>query len=250
MEQPKLWLYNGYLARYVPYGRVRMVYQHRFGGQHQIAGAECPLCGLPLIRYLELDTSDPRLNLQGLGVERLPLLFCPRCPVATETELSYQLLGDNQIRIVQYTPKEAVSNYTYPATDYPDFYPERWANLLPMPEVLQLLFRLYNRGYIDDEIGKVAPEWDYELYPQHQVGGEPMVVIRFSGYQHGWQILCPLCKEEMPFLACIGNDYVDTAPVENGDWTEGGFHRGIKFAEILFHLCGQCKVVSAYYEGD
>jgi hypothetical protein len=249
--QPKLWLYKGYLARYMPYGESKPTYQHRFGGSHQIAGAECPLCKASLVRYLELDTSDPRLRLQGLGINRLPLLFCPRCPLAIETEFAYRLVAHDQIQIVQYTSLETLTKYDlgdYPAPDYPDFYPERWASLLPMPDELQLLFRLFNRGYIDDEPKEFVPEWHYELYPHHQVGGEPLVVIRFSGYEHGWRIVCPLCGETMPFLACIGNEYIDTVPTDGA--TEGGFHQGMMYGELLFHLCGQCKVVSAYYQGD
>lgn len=242
MAQYKLWLYRGYLAEYTPKA-WKPAYAHRFGGQHTIQGAECPNCRLPLIRYLELDTRDPRLHLDSLGVERLPLLFCPRCPLAVDGEFSYRLLATDYIEIVRYDPA------TESAEDYPLAYPERVASLVPMPDELQLLFRLFNRGYIDDvEIENTAPEWWREFYPRHQVGGEPLLVLRFSGMPNDGRIYCPVCHEEMAFFACVGNDYVDTPSDES--LLEGGFHRGMWFGELLFHLCGRCRIVSAYYEGD
>lgn len=275
----RLWLTQGYLILYTP-KPWQPTYCHRFGGRHQIKGAVCPNCQRPLTRYLELDTHDPRLHLQDLGIDRLPLLFCPHCLRHADIPIAYQMQGESQIRVVQHAVVSAS-----PA-NLPEFYSERPASLLPMPGELQVLFQLFNRGFLieeeteaiesleldEEEIAGIAtmlrrliptrlldrwrqemvehrifedavPEWKQEFYPQHQVGGEPLVVTGFKGHPWGTVVRCALCGNEIPFLACIGNDYVDT---EVDSW-KGGFHDGAWWGELLFHLCVGCRVVSGYY---
>lgn len=248
------YLPHGYLIEY-NFKPWRSPYRHRFGGQHVITGAVCPNCERPLVLYFTIDTSDPRLRMSHLPVAELPLLYCPHCPIATEKALGYRVLRENQIEIVQYTPITAPAYRRYnPAepSPYPEFYPERRAHLIPLPSELQVLFKLMNRGLIDDRsIERALPEWATQIYPRHQIGGEPLIVVTLDSWMNGYGENCPLCSRPMPFLACIGNEYTDEFMEGGTRYIEpfGGM-MGVWWAEHLFHFCEHCMVVVGFFEGD
>jgi len=80
---------------------------HSFGGEHHIAGAWCPNCDKPLMLHLTLDTADPALNLQCLGVATVPVLYCMRCALSWH-DFSYRLHADEKVEILEVFEGEKV----------------------------------------------------------------------------------------------------------------------------------------------
>lgn len=76
-------------------------HRHAFCGPHLIPGAHCPNCDKPLLRFLSLDTCDPRLGLQHCPFPALPLVYCWTCNIAQEPFL-YQVNADGGVQLLQY----------------------------------------------------------------------------------------------------------------------------------------------------
>jgi hypothetical protein len=202
---------------------------HMFCGPQRLAGGECPNCRKPLLRFLDLDTTDPALQPLGTISLRLPLLFCWTCAIAQE-ELFYRLT-DGGVELVRYGEGGVQTDFPY--EDYPVHFPGCPARLEPLTEDEQEVIRRINRGQI--------AEWDVEeshprvCRPRHQVGGEPLLVQRDPEAE----VLCPECGGPMPFLAAVADDCLDPR----------GF-TGNSYVQVLFRYCIRCRVVGAYQECD
>ncbi len=96
-------------------------YRHRIGGRVVLDGGVCPNCVAPLVGYLTLDLSDPRLTIP-CDLSALHLVYCMRCALSWKTFV-YRPLGDWRMQIVlanrgEVTPEWAdLFGDALPATD-------------------------------------------------------------------------------------------------------------------------------------
>ena len=206
-------------------------YRHQFCGPHELPGAQCPNCERPMLRFLALDTRDPRLNLGDPCFASLPLLYCWQCPVA-QGPLSYRILDDGDVSLLQYNHGAPETDFPY--DDYPVAFPGAPARLIQLNDMGQHMLRQYN----DDDIDAWYPF--LQKYPRlmtcrHQYGGEPYLIQRDTDYQ----INCPTCSGRMPFLASIGDDCLDPRGFTENESTQ-----------VIYHYCGHCQDVSAFQQCD
>ncbi len=227
-------------------------YRHIFCGQHSIRDAWCPNCDKPLLRFLTLDLADPQLELNG-SEERLPLMNCWTCGIA-QADFYYQLRADNGISVLSCGRGEHTSDFPY--NHYPEHFPQRHVQLVPMPTCIQQGLVRLNAGKVSstysdavgmpeldtDTVGRVgnAPPMDHPdsesdglTIPKHQVGGQPYLLDTY------WRMRCPKCGNRMPFLASIG-DYSGTTK---------GFADN-SFVQLLYHYCRECRCVGCYQQTD
>jgi len=224
---------QGYFVKYSNRAFQQFEYQHFFCGTHKVTGAWCPNCDKPLLRLLTLCTADPLLGLVYCPLSQLPLFFCFTCRIQEES--FYYLLENNEIVLLKYGQGE--TQWGIPYEDYPTFFPEAPARLIRMPNEVQVLFKLFNRGIISwPEMENATPELALEAdRPQHQIGGEPFLSQRNPDYE----MECPLCKKTMPFLACLANDCLDPRGLMGNRW-----------AQVLYNYCHCCGTVGAFCQCD
>jgi hypothetical protein len=86
-----------------PYALVFNEGPHVAGGPHEIAGAMCPNCGIPLVRLLKFDPSDARLHLRGDPVH---LMYCFSCRIARGGVLSYRIDGPDRVTLLEWERDE------------------------------------------------------------------------------------------------------------------------------------------------
>src|SRR6266571_7451534 len=205
-------------------------YQHISCGPHRVPGADCPNCKRPLLRFLALDTRDPRLYLPGTRFRLLSLLYCWRCPVAREI-FSYRLLDAGEVTLLRYVQGPPEDDFPY--EDYPDFFPQAPARLVQITGEAQEVLRQQNSGRrVQSALAWNNPEL---LEPRHQYGGEPLLLQQDTEYR----VECPVCGEPMPFLANIGADCLDPRGFVDDE-----------FVQVLYHYCPGCQAVAAFNEAD
>ena len=204
-------------------------YRHYFCGAHEIAGAHCPNCHKPLLRFLSLDVSDVRLCLDDSPFCALPLLYCWRCPVSEEV-FSYKLNADGSVVLLSHGEGKPAPDWPY--EDYPDCFPGVPARLLRINEEAQRILRMLNKGEYEREWIQRHPGL---FEPRHQYGGEPLLMQLDTAYS----IECPSCRSHMPFLASIGHDCLDP----RGFVTEPS-------VQVVYHYCRRCQVVSTFNQCD
>ena len=112
----KLWAKQGYFLDVSLALQPLPAGAHTFGGPHQIAGANCPNCDKPLLRFLSLNTSDARLKLKGAPGTELSLLYCWTCNLAQQSFV-YRMTPSDGIEILSFGAGGAVTDFPYP--DYP-----------------------------------------------------------------------------------------------------------------------------------
>ena len=144
--------------------------RHAFCGPHAIPGARCPNCDIPLMQMMSLDATDPRLQLASLGVHRVPLLFCWRCPLSRGFQ--YRLLPSGGIELFSFC--RGVSSPNFPYSGYPVAFPPASFELTP----------------------RSTPPSDRA----HQVGGHPLFL------QGDPVATCLICKSAMRFLAVVADN--------------------------------------------
>ncbi len=230
-------------------------FEHIFCGPQDIPGAQCPCCHRPFVRYLALDTRDARLNLQDSPFAQLPLLDCPRCmvedgsPAHHSEAFLYRARADGGIDIVEYVLEGRLVKDDFPYENYPPFLPGAKAVLQALtPTEQAALLRINHRCEYEsippevwDAMSEAEQEeltdedWWYEepyesLFEiRHQVGGEPYHI-------QGLVVLnCPDCGVQMPFLACIADDCLDSRGIV-----------GYESNAIIFHFCRRCHIVGTY----
>lgn len=77
---------------------------HIAGGTHEIEGAACPNCAIPLVRLIKFEPSDSRLHLRGNPVH---LLFCFSCRIARGGVLSYRIERPDCVTLLEWERDEA-----------------------------------------------------------------------------------------------------------------------------------------------
>jgi hypothetical protein len=208
-------------------------YRHQFCGEHDVAGAWCPNCNKPLLRFLALDTSDFRLNLLPVRLRQLSLFYCWTCTVSNGLFL-YQIRSDTDVRILQYTKGKMEFDFPgVPYDGYPPAFPEAACYLVPITADEQS--ELWNINSESGDLDPIAVTRDDLRTPRHQIGGEPLLVQCDSGVSPQ----CPVCCSPMPFFAEIGNQCLDAR----------GLH-GCEEVQVMYYLCRACCVVAAYNRVD
>jgi hypothetical protein len=222
-----LWLAHPAQGYFLDYSQPDPQYSHVFCGPNEDPHAMCPNCARPYLRYMLLDTSDPRLDLSDLPFRFLPLYYCWGC---NGRMLWYRLDDDGAMSERWFAPGTPVPDHPYP--DYPTAFPAAPASLVPLSPEQQELLRLMNSGELVIHYQK---PFEFLVRPVHQVGGEPHFVERFTSYE----VECPTCKEAMPFLFTAGNDNLDPRGFTEND-----------YVQTVFHLCRDCSTVAVFTESD
>jgi hypothetical protein len=206
---------------------------HKLGGKSSLLGAICPNCNQPLTRFFHLVLTDPLFDINKPNLRSVDLLFCWQCPLA-QSEFSYQLTSEDECKVLACAagPKDD----EFPYADYPRWFPE-----VPM-EFLPLSKSLAQNIELDEQLSIASPtkiekkfsrsELDVITTPRHQLGGTP---LRFTDSNP----ICPLCQTAMQFLMTIADSSTDPR----------GFV-GYVDAQVVYHLCPKCSVLTATQECD
>jgi hypothetical protein len=242
-------------------------YFHHFCGPNTTPGAWCPNCDKPLLKFMDLDASDPRLEIACDPSFRLPLLYCWTCnlhvnwtdtyaagvdksgikwfPCSNVHQLSrfftlpdrrvnglpfiYRIGLDGSVTLLQYALGGCTNNFPHDG-DYPLFFPGARASLFRISDELEEAIYYDNRQ--EESLSKAFQ--DYPGDPRHQVGGEPL----FLQEDPNVSMRCPICEVLMPRLASISDDCLDPR----------GF-TGID-AQVIYYFCSTCRVVACFNEAD
>ena len=205
-------------------------YRHQFCGEHDVAGAWCPNCNKPLLRFLALDTSDFRLSLSRVSLRMLSLFYCWTCTVSNGLFV-YQIRSDTDVQILQYTKGSMQSDFPY--EDYPVAFPEAACALVPITADEQSMLRDLNSG--SDDIYKIEDTRHDLVMPRHQIGGEPLLLQEDSAESPQ----CPVCSSPMPFFAQIGDRCLDARGLV-----------GYEYVQVMYYLCRGCCVLTAFNGAD
>lgn len=210
---------ESYWLRFGACRRDRLL--HAFCGATRARGAECPNCERPLLRYAELESSDPRLGLPDLG--RVPLLFCWRCELSQEP-LHYRLLSAEAIELRRWGRGGVQEDFPY--SGYPDELPESELSLEALSREDERVLRSIRNGELH-----VTDLWHthpHLVEPQHHLSTSPLYLVDPP------QLRCTSCAGPMRFLAAFGDACLDP----RGFVGEPG-------VQVLFFLCGDCREVGA-----
>ena len=203
-------------------------FRHEFCGQHSISGAYCPNCKKTLLRVLDIDFNDERLTFLS-NQKHINLLYCWTCNVAQD-QFYYQILNPQTIKILFFGEGGAVTDFPY--EDYPLFFQSRFPNLEIISKEEQTLLSKMNQGWPGiSEIRKINNKL---IRPQHQIGGEPQLP---QGELD--ELICPMCKKFMPFLAMIGNDCGHPQGLCGND-----------YVAVIYYYCNKCLVVGVVLQCD
>jgi len=222
---------HGYVLNFLPENDA---VQHEFCGAHQIGGAVCPYCNKPLVRILSFNAIDPALDLNQDEMPFVPLLYCWTCSIPYG-EFSYKIKPDGSIEIVQIPERQPDSEFGLegPYDGYSGIYPLRFVSLQPMND--------------DDDaklaLARVDAEYDHDgdlFEPRHQVGGSPFIY-------NPQTLTCPSCLRAMPIIATICNDATGNDPWKKEDSSTFAGNGGV---QMVFQLCRDCAIVSAYHSCD
>ncbi len=201
-------------------------YSHFFCGLTESKGAISHYTGKPLLRFLSLDTRDPRLELDALPITRIELLYSLTCKIAY-LDLFYKVSLD-RIEILNPFSGQDNSDGDFtdtPFEDYPEFFPRTAVELIPVDENERSIVKSIN------EIHNLDLQLEYPdlSEPYHQIGGEPYFV------QKPDVLSCPECGKHMSFFASIGN---------NNGHAKGFFDND--YMQVVYQICKNCIVVGAY----
>ncbi len=221
---------QGYFADYKQSAKTSVTFSHQFCGPYDVKGAFCPNCRKPLLRFFGLDTRDSRLSLQDNLASTLSLMFCWTCNVAQET-FFYRDFG-RAIEILQCG--QGGVQVDFPYEGYPLFFPGAAVDLNAITPDEQAILNRLNRRFETGEptsqiLGQCRDLWSV----RHQIGGVPYLT------QELVMLECPLCNVEMPFLASVANNCLDTRGLAGDDGVQ-----------VLYHYCRKCCVVGVYQMVD
>ena len=226
---------QGYFLKYLDKTEE---HSHIFCGSHSVEGAWCPNCQKPLLRFMALDTNDPKLGFKKTPFQWLSLFFCWTCEIA-QTPFYYRFTANGDIGLMKFG--EGGVQLNFPTENYPTFFPQAYFQLRPLTEIEQTVTKELNRGEIPE--GEVDHKTPYLNRPEHQIGGEPFLIQKNPDYQTdawGKEVLtCPKCKKLMPFLAAIG---------ENTKGNQG--FSGNEYVQVLFNYCKKDRIVCAFQQCD
>jgi len=206
-------------------------FSHSFGGASPVPAGDCINCEKPLLHFLSLDTSDERLNLGGLPVPHLPLLYCWTCEA--QGDFVYRVDPVSGVEVLDQGMGERLEDFPY--ENYPEQFPGFSVDLRAISASDQRIIR----RIVHSRTAHLTDDMRHLRDAKHQIGGEPFL----------WQPMrsdmeCPVCSAEMPFLATICDNA--TGPdVRNNYRTEMSFTRNIG-VQVVYHCCRRCSVVGAY----
>jgi hypothetical protein len=208
---------QSYLLRFFASDRDQPL--HVFCGAPAARDAECPNCERPLLRYAELESSDPRLGLEALG--RLPLLFCWRCELSQEP-LHYRVLSSGAVELTRWARGEVQADFPYP--DYPDAFPAGELVLEALDPADEEVLRALRSGeFCATELWRDHP---HLVDPQHHCAASPLYLSEPP------RLHCTSCAGPMRFLVAFGDACLDP----RGFVGEPG-------VQVLFFLCSSCREV-------
>ena len=222
---------HGYVLNFSPEGDA---VKHEFCGTHQIRGAVCPNCNKPLLRILSLNANDNVLDLNAAKTPVVPLLYCWTCSIPYG-EFSYKISPDGSIEIAQIPERQPDSEFgpEGPYDGYTGNYPLRRISLEPMADD--------DDAKLDQARKEEEDDSDSDLFePRHQIGGSPFIY-------NPQTLTCPSCSKEMPVLAAICNDATGNNPWESEDSRTFAGNGGV---QMVFQLCRDCAIISAYHSCD
>lgn len=205
---------------------------HRFCGEHDIVGAQCPNCQLPLLRFLSLELANSPVQL-GSTMPYAHLLYCWRCNLA-QRGFSYCIVAKKEIAILAYGAGKEADDFPY--EDYPNYFPGTYIDLMPLSnEEQEIIVKKMN-----DEINIYTyknGKYEFLTKPQHQIGGVPLLM------QSNWEDWiferCPICNQTMIFFASIGDFCLDVR----------GFTMN-PYVQVIYLSCSHCNVFKAFAMTD
>jgi rubredoxin len=205
---------------------IKSKYSHFFCGLPESKGAISPYTGKSLLRFLSLDSKDPRLELESLPTTRIELLYSLTCRISY-IDFFYKIIGD-RIEILSLCSKQEDSEDFFtdtPFDDYPEFFPEFIVDLIPVDENERKIVKSIN------EIHNLDLELEYPSLsePYHQIGGEPYFVQKPDVLQ------CPECGKDMVFFASIGNENSQIRGFFDND-----------YMQVIYQICKKCLVIAAF----
>ncbi len=232
---------------------------HWIGGKPYHSGAVCPVCKIPLLLLADLNCSLFRRNETAKlfhELEMLPLYYCWRC---SAQELSYRVIDPKQIKIFANKGKREKKGFPYKG--YPDHFPRRSAEIVPIPyETAKLLLLAQEAGedWLDEndrQIIKKAlpkfrhPDFNPNVMNRHQIGG---FLYLIQGHE---DVGCPnpTCQAHKDFndgfvgrmqeLAVIHNDPISGLPmIETADSPITGHID--ESVQVIYWICEECLTLS------
>jgi len=206
----------------------------QFCGVNDIAGADCPNCGRPLVRVMSLDGQDERLNLDPERHAVVHLLYCWTCGIPYQ-EFAYRMKRDGSVELLRVAPRMPGVELgpEGPYEGYTGVFPAQRVSLEAISTEGQRKLKARHAGEAVEDHGGL-----FDLH--HQVGGYPVILNPQLRY-------CPVCDEEMPLLAAICNEAAGNDPVGVRDEDTFVGNCGV---QMVFNFCRKCSVVSAYHSSD
>lgn len=203
---------------------------HRFCGVNTTAGAVCPNCKRPLLRFILLNLSDPLLvDLRRvLQCSELPVLWCWTCTLS-QGWFSYELADDGRSVILR-SVQIGDPSPGFPYEDYPVAFPGGGAKLLPVAPEIQAKIRELNAGSTAFHEVNLEP-W---ARPSHTVGGEA-----FLNQRNLREKTCGDCATPLRFMATVADDCLDAR----------GF-AGNPFVQVVYWWCEKCRRIGAEQDSD
>ena len=204
---------------------------HQFCGPHEIQGATCPDCSKPLLRLISLSATDPRLNLDPAKTSVVHLLYCWTCSIPYGV-FSYRLQPNGNVELLELPARwETAFGPGGPYDGYTGIFPSKTVSLIRLSELEQEKQRA---AQSDNDLS-------LDLFdPKHQVGGFPVIA-------NPQEIICPVCSKQSPLFAVICDD---ASGNKAGVVEAGSSFTDNSSIQMVFHLCRDCSVVSAYHSND
>jgi len=209
---------------------------HQFCGDNEIPGTDCPNCMKPLLRILSLDARDVRVNLDPARIPFVHLFYCWTCSIPFG-EFSYKIEKDGSIKTVKSLSEyEDAFGSDGPYDGYMGVFPLCHVALEPISDEDQQKLCQWaesNEGDTEDDVEAL----DRLATPRHQVGGYPFIA-------NPERTSCPECGQDMPLLATICDDSTGNDPWGREEKVSFAGNGGV---QMIFHLCRECSIVTAYH---
>ena len=230
---------------------------HWFGGEPQHAGAQCPVCRIPLVLLADLDCAQIKKKEKGKlfhSLRRLPLYYCWRC---CAKHLTYRIIGGRRIKILRNEGKHQGTDFPY--EHFPRSFPKRPAALVPIKYEFARLLAVYqevDEDWLSDKDRRAIRKGMRALrhsgfsandINRHQIGG---LLGLIQGHE---RVGCPnsTCKSHQSFeagyatqmkeLAALCNDPRSGLPMvdasEHPHWNE--------WVQVVFWVCEECLAITA-----
>lgn len=201
----------------------------QFCGKNQLTGGMCGNCRKPFLVFAKFDSARLTSCFSVGTLPEMVLVYCWTCSIS-EGLFFYEVGNQNSINVIQFIKGKPVEDFPY--GNYPEFFPEGRIRLRKIPKDIQSLIENINSKKIDEfDVEKKNEKY---IKPAHQFGGEPYLIDGKLEI-----VFCPKCSLQMPFLASIADDCIDSR----------GF-TGNSYVQIVYLICISCWVVGAYQRCD